>query len=53
MTPLFVAGKLRAVFVLPSQFSTDQLRDWRRTVNTWQASGRIAETSELSDVPSR
>jgi hypothetical protein len=43
MTPVFVEGKLRAVFLLPAELTTDRLRHWRRAVNTWHASGRAPE----------
>jgi len=49
MTPVYYDGTLRLIFVLPTEFDTDTLRRWRRTVNTWNA---CASSPEMSHVHS-
>ena len=49
MTPVYYDATLRLIFVLPTEFDTDTLRRWRRTVNTWNA---CASSPEMSHVHS-
>jgi hypothetical protein len=47
VTPVFYGGKLRLIFVLPSELDTDRLRRWRRIVNTWNACGDAPDVSHV------
>ena len=46
-TPVFYQGNLRAILVLPNEFDTDELRSWRRTVNTWNACARSEDVGHV------
>jgi hypothetical protein len=48
MTPVFDQGKLRIIFVLPAEFTNDQLRRWRRTVSAWHGSSRHLEVDHAA-----
>ena len=48
ITPLFNRGKLRLIFVLPTDTEPQQLRHWLQIVKAWQVGGRTPES--VSDV---
>ncbi|MDT5211501.1 MAG: hypothetical protein QOF67_3916 [Mycobacterium sp.] len=47
VTPIFYEGNLRGILVLPTEFDTDGLQRWRRTVNTWNACAGSRDVSHV------
>jgi hypothetical protein len=45
VSPIFYGGRLRLIFILPSEVDSDRFRRWRRTVNTWHAGSRVPDVS--------